>query len=152
MKIDGVYGEETADAVRAFQRYFGLPVTGIVDSRTWYEIIDRYTDLLRAFPSGFDEVIQYIYPGYILTEGASGSDVTRLQTFLRRISQSFPSVPSVTVDGKFGPQTRRAVEAVQTLYGLPVSGNVGDQTWNAIVELYTDLVGINRNVPGLYSV
>ena len=152
VKIDGVYGEETAGAVRAFQRYFGLPVTGVVDSRTWYEIIDQYTDLLRAFPSGFDEVIQYIYPGYILIEGASGSDVTRLQTFLRRISQSFPSVPSVTVDGKFGPQTRRAVGAVQTLYGLPVSGNVGDQTWNAIVELYTDLVGINRNVPGLYSV
>ena len=37
---DGIYGEATQNAVREFQRIFGLPATGVVDYPTWYEIQD----------------------------------------------------------------------------------------------------------------
>lgn len=39
---DGVYGEQTANAVRTFQQIFGLPQTGVVDFKTWYEISRVY--------------------------------------------------------------------------------------------------------------
>lgn len=39
---DGIYGERTAEAVRIFQRTFGLPQSGIVDYPTWYEISEIY--------------------------------------------------------------------------------------------------------------
>ena len=42
---DGIYGERTADAVRAFQKIFSLPQTGIVDYPTWYKISDMYVRL-----------------------------------------------------------------------------------------------------------
>lgn len=42
---DGIYGERTADAVRAFQKIFRLPQTGIVDYTTWYKISDMYVRL-----------------------------------------------------------------------------------------------------------
>ena len=42
---DGIYGERTADAVRAFQRIFDLPQTGVVDFSTWYKISDWYVRL-----------------------------------------------------------------------------------------------------------
>lgn len=42
---DGIYGERTADAVRAFQKIFRLPQTGIVDYPTWYKISDMYVHL-----------------------------------------------------------------------------------------------------------
>ena len=42
---DGIYGERTADAVRAFQKIFRLPQTGIVDYPTWYKISDMYVRL-----------------------------------------------------------------------------------------------------------
>lgn len=42
---DGIYGEHTADAVRAFQKIFRLPQTGIVDYPTWYKISDMYVRL-----------------------------------------------------------------------------------------------------------
>ena len=42
---DGIYGELTADAVRAFQKIFRLPQTGIVDYPTWYKISDMYVRL-----------------------------------------------------------------------------------------------------------
>lgn len=39
---DGVFGEGTAEAVRTFQKVFGLPQTGVVDFKTWYEISRIY--------------------------------------------------------------------------------------------------------------
>ena len=40
--VDGRYGENTANAVRTFQRIFGLPQSGIVDFSTWYKISEIY--------------------------------------------------------------------------------------------------------------
>lgn len=40
--VDGRYGENTANAVRTFQRIFGLPQSGIVDFSTWYRISEIY--------------------------------------------------------------------------------------------------------------
>lgn len=42
---DGIYGEETAAAVQAFQRVFGLPQTGVTDFATWYKISQVYVAL-----------------------------------------------------------------------------------------------------------
>ena len=45
--VDGIYGEETQDAVRQFQSVFGLPQTGIVNYRTWYKIQEIYVGVTR---------------------------------------------------------------------------------------------------------
>ena len=47
VRVDGIYGENTQQAVRAFQRVFGLPVTGIIDYPTWYKIQDIYVGVTR---------------------------------------------------------------------------------------------------------
>ena len=44
---DGIYGPATEGAVRAFQSTFGLPVTGIIDYRTWYKISELYVAITR---------------------------------------------------------------------------------------------------------
>ena len=44
---DGIYGESTRRAVEEFQKVFGLPVTGIVDYRTWYRISEIYVAVSR---------------------------------------------------------------------------------------------------------
>ena len=44
---DGIYGQNTANAVRDFQSIFGLPVTGIVDYPTWYKISEVYVGVSR---------------------------------------------------------------------------------------------------------
>lgn len=49
---DGVYGPRTAEAVRVFQKVFGLPQSGITDFPTWYEISRIYVGVSRiAEPS-----------------------------------------------------------------------------------------------------
>ncbi len=42
LRVDSVYGESTADAVRTFQQIFNLPQTGVVDLATWYQISQLY--------------------------------------------------------------------------------------------------------------
>lgn len=44
---DGIYGPLTAEAVRTFQRIFGLPATGVTDFATWYAISRIYVAVAR---------------------------------------------------------------------------------------------------------
>ncbi len=44
---DGIYGPATRAAVEKFQSIFGLPVTGVVDYRTWYKISEIYVGVSR---------------------------------------------------------------------------------------------------------
>jgi peptidoglycan hydrolase-like protein with peptidoglycan-binding domain len=42
---DGVFGPQTELAVRTFQEYFGIDVTGVVDRYTWDRIVLIYRNL-----------------------------------------------------------------------------------------------------------
>ena len=45
LNIDGIFGNNTANAVIAAQRRFGLPQTGVVDAATWDEIYDQFSGI-----------------------------------------------------------------------------------------------------------
>ncbi len=49
---DGIYGPATAQAVKTFQRIFGLPQSGIVDYPTWYSISNIYVGVSRIAEPG----------------------------------------------------------------------------------------------------
>ena len=44
---DGIFGQNTKEAVQTFQSIFGLPQTGVVDFRTWYKISQIYVGITR---------------------------------------------------------------------------------------------------------
>lgn len=136
--VDGIFGEETRNAVLAFQQQFGLPQDGIVGRQTWYRLQDEYDAVLRALPSEYSSYSSLLYPGYFITTGATGKVVEQLQTFINTIARNNSSVPAVTVDGVFGTATQNAVRAIQRLVGQNPTGAVGPLTWNAIVNLYND--------------
>ena len=136
VSMDGIFGQETYDAVLTFQSLYGLDVDGIVGKNTWDMIQDAYIGVLNSLPNEYRSYSSLLYPGYIITTGASGKVVEQLQTFLKTIADNNPAVPQVTVDGYYGNQTKNAVLAVQKLQGLEQNGQVGVLTWNAIVNLY----------------
>lgn len=47
ISVDGVFGENTQNAVKKFQQIFGLPAAGIIDYSTWYEIQEIYVGVTR---------------------------------------------------------------------------------------------------------
>ena len=47
VSADGIFGPATRAAVEKFQQVFGLPVTGVIDYRTWYKISEIYVAVTR---------------------------------------------------------------------------------------------------------
>ena len=133
LTVDGVYGTGTANAVRAFQRKYGLTVDGVVGRATWTEVYDQF----RSIQS--DNGTPNAYPGTALREGSSGQNVRLVQFWLKIARTVYPSLSNVTVDGKFGSATTAAVKRFQTYFGLTSDGVVGRTTWNKLYEVYNDI-------------
>ncbi len=134
--LDGVFGAGTVDAVRRFQAFYGLPVTGIVNTETWNTIDKIYSETVAALPPGYEGNNAKLYPGYFLTKGTRGQNITDLQTYLNLIGKNIPEIPQVPITGYFGDQTENAVSTFQRLFGIPVSGEVGPVTWYQIALQY----------------
>lgn len=81
------------------------------------------------------------WPGNNLTIGSSGQKVREIQNQLNTISNNYPLIPKISVDGVFGQQTANAVKVFQQIFDLPASGIVDFATWYKISDIY---VGVSR--------
>ena len=133
LTVDGVYGTGTANAVRAFQRKYGLTVDGVVGRATWTEVYDQF----RSIQS--DNGTPNAYPGTALREGSSGQNVRLVQFWLKIARTVYSSLSNITVDGRFGAATTAAVRRFQTYFGLTSDGVVGRNTWSKLYEVYNDI-------------
>lgn len=76
------------------------------------------------------------YPGHLLSTGSNSSEVARIQTYLNALRVDNPNISALTVDGKFGQNTKIAVQVFQYTHSLASDGIVGGATWNAIISAY----------------
>lgn len=137
---DGIYGENTAAAVRAFQQSVGLTTTGVVDETTWNALYSSYITKYNSLPMDLRTSPSAPYPGEILNLGSSGEAVSIIQTYLRKISEIYPSIPIVEVTGYYGAETQAAVTAYEAEFDLPQRGFVNLIVWDSIAGLYSDIV------------
>ena len=140
--VDGIFGARTEAAVRKFQEVFNLAVDGIVGKATWYALVRLYTAVTSL--SELRSQGQRFYANSWannnpLQQGETGVRVEHLQYMLNTLSAYIPEIPSVTIDGIFGTNTRNAVIAAQRRFGLPQTGVVNNQTWD---EIYDQFSGI----------
>ncbi len=138
-RIDGYYGENTANALTSFQIAYGLPQTEGVTPQLWDEIYSVYRGILDVIPQSYfrDDIV--VYPGFPIRLGSEGDAVRTIQEYLNYISRTYTEIPTLTVDGIFGQGTTAAVRAYQTLFGLTPNGVVGSVTWNSVLDTYTEL-------------
>ena len=119
-RVDGVFGDVTAAAVKKFQRTKGLKVDGIIGGQTWPSLLLR------------------------LKQGDRGDAVRALQILLRNVVGHDGETPFIgqEVDGVFGASTRRNVleyqrDAIMTNLSLKndlkADGIVGERTWAALL-------------------
>ncbi|MBO5281120.1 MAG: peptidoglycan-binding protein, partial [Clostridia bacterium] len=122
---DGIFGQDTENAVKNFQRIFNLTQDGVVGKATWYKIKSIWAAVKRLAEVQSEGVsqddVRLIYPSQ-LALGDTGDGVRNLQYFLSVIAFFDPQVPDVTVDGVFGTQTENAVRAIQRQAGLTEDG------------------------------
>ncbi len=144
--VDGIFGPSTEAAVKKFQEIFDLTPDGIVGNSTWYKMVFLYVgvlDLAELISQG-----QTYYPSgsgvqpfpSVLQEGSRGEPVKVVQYLLSVVGEFYSAIPSVAIDGIYGPATKNAVVALQRLTGLPQDGIVGEDTWAALYRLYAGIV------------
>ena len=127
--VDGIFGSSTAAAVRRFQTYFGLTSDGVVGRTTWNKLYEVYNDIANRLLS--PSLRPGEYPG-VLRNGSTGTAVRELQFYLYLMSAYQSSIPSVSIDGRFGAATEAAVRAYQRFAGMTVDGIVGRKTWDSL--------------------
>ena len=135
VNIDGIYGPEVYRAVEDFQRKFYLPVTGEVDQATWDSIRYEYNKIRwnQSLPSPIEV---FLRPTLLLKQGDQGTDIFFLQTLLFAISSQYENLGEISINGTFDEKTQQAVIKFQEASGLPQTGNVNKQTWNALTIVY----------------
>lgn len=142
-QVDGIFGSRTEEAVRVFQSVFGLSVDGIVGRATWYKLVFLYVAVtkLSELVSEGQSFTEIQGPGgvQVLKSGDRGPAVSALQYFLSLIGQYSFTLPTLAIDGIFGPKTKQAVQDAQKTFGLPATGVVDNATW---LKLYDEYVGI----------
>ena len=116
--VDGSFGRGTVTALKAFQLTNNLTSDGIAGSGTYAKLFSDSAIAAGASATN--------YP--TLRVGATGSDVTQLQTALSNLKYT------VTVNGTYDAATKEAVIAFQQRNMLGVDGVAGPST---LAKLYS---------------
>ena len=135
--IDGSFGAATENAVRAYQRFAGLTVDGIVGRATWESLYGKASALRSSGP--VVTLKRLPYPGQPLTVGSEGSDVLYYTILLRRIAYYFESVETPPLATGYTGETAAATRSAQALLGLPETGIADAETWTAVEALSLQL-------------
>jgi len=135
LSINGIYSNNSITMVKAFQKKYNLPVTGIFTYSDWIVLKNAYDNILNSFPVEYQDFINELYPDYFLTRGMTGEDIVRLQRFLLKICRYDHSIPGVRVNGTFDELTENSIKKLQSDYGFDINGIVGPLLWKKIVEL-----------------
>ena len=68
-----------------------------------------------------------------------------LQTALQTVSEEYPEIERVNIDGIYGPETTRSVTQFQYRFGLEPSGTVDLDTWTHLFDLYSSIRTSRKN-------
>ena len=144
VSVDGIFGQSTADAVRAAQKEFGLAEDGVVGENTWRAIYNAYIGIVSTIPEQYVEGNVVPFPGVFLRVGVEDDSVRLLQEYLSYISRFINEIPPTSPTGYFGARTEASVKAFQNYIGVTPSGIVGPVVWGEVTSLYQDLYNGNR--------
>ena len=148
--VDGIFGAQTEAAVIRFQEIFNLTPDGIVGRATWNALVRYYvavTNLAELRSQGQQFYAINWANTNPIQQGDRGVRVEHLQYMLQVLSSYIQEIPPVSVDGIFGSETRNAVLAAQRRFGLPQTGVVNFDTWEAIYDQFSGIETISWRDP-----
>lgn len=138
---DGIYGNNTKDAVRIFQSLSGLATTGEVDYVTWLALRDDYKKVAAGvaltnpiFP------FEYTLNNQRITRGDQASLVYIIQAMIEELLLVYTTLVDREPSGIYDEQTEENIRTLQEIWRLPITGEVDRDTWNNLADAY------NKNI------
>lgn len=137
VKEDGIFGEETAAAVKAFQQNAGMEPTGEVDYQTWKNImnetragIEKISPPLPITPFVSDEASS-------AKPGEHTWSVYFAQLMLNIISVRYSGYDDVEINGTNSGTTTEALRQIQRAGNISTrDGTLDKKTWNVIASMF----------------
>ena len=127
--VDGKYGDDTVNAVKAYQKAVGVSQTGKADYATIMKLFGKVlTTTVAQDPkmNGITKISEITVPA-TSKPGDSGKNVLALQQALK--IKGYFKAP---IDSKYGDKTKEAVLAFQKAKGLYQDGIAGYNTIKAL--------------------
>ena len=133
---DGIYSQDTMNAVSAFQRRYGLPITGVTDHATWEAIVAAYEPALVRLDAAqpIEVVLEH---GEVFRMGDKSPYLYLVQSMLLVLAQEYPNIAKPSHSGTVDTPTAEALAAFQLLAGLPPTGELDRVTWKYLTQHYT---------------
>ena len=133
---NGMFDERTLESVLRIQKRFALPMTGIVDRRTW-DLIRQEWDRaervrirpprsVRAFPGDGRQAQPGEWKEYMMLP----------QTMFQSLERYFNGIQPVRANGLHGEGSVQNVRWLQQRAGLEPTGVLDQKTWDALSRLY----------------
>ena len=147
---DGIFSYDTEAALRQFQEVFSLTPDGIVGHATWYRIQFIYNAVKRLNELDSEGIkLSEVTQQYTrsLSQGDRGIEVRNVQYLINYLSEFYNTIPSIAIDGIYGPATTNAVERFQQTFDLPVTGESDYATWDVLYRTY---LGFIETIPFRY--
>lgn len=129
---DGIFGQSTVDAVKAFQKKVKITVDGVVGATTNSKLNDAIADLNKK-PASTTKIV---IPTVTLKFGDQGTNVLSLQRALCEAA-FYPDkgAKNKGCDGIYGKDTQDAVKRFQSVYANPADGIYGKATQAALKKV-----------------
>jgi peptidoglycan hydrolase-like protein with peptidoglycan-binding domain len=141
--VNGVFGRDTEDAVKAFQHIFNLAEDGVVGKPTWYKIQYVYNDAkklseLASAAMTSDNVSKKYHD--ILKQDDTGPKVALVQYLLSFAAQYMQAINPIQITGNFDTETAAAVRGFRRIMNLANDAVVDEDTYNKLFDVYMGLL------------
>ena len=146
--IDGVMGGQTRSAIKAFQKAKSLKPTGKIDSSTLLTL-NREKEAPRDLKQDDTEKLLQLHLQEIPKDTRSKEELQKIMgPQNKEIKEEIPRDKTRqiqfalkkagcyrgAIDGKIGPQTRRAIRDFQKSKGLKPDGIIGQKIWEELCK------------------
>ena len=129
--IDGIYGSETAYAVKSFQEMYGINADGIVDFITFEKL---YSEFLKSEIKSQMRGYVVSSDGFPIKYGDYGNDASVVNAILDEISSSYSEIEIEGDRSYFGKSTENSVRYIQSVFRIEENGIVDELTYERMLN------------------
>ena len=141
---DGIYGNQTRQAVTAFQRKYGIPATGVVNQETWDRITAEHSPaLVRLGPA--EPLRLILNPNQIIRRGEAHPYLFLVQGMLTTLAEIYGSILVPSMSGVLDMPTSESLASFQELSSLPQTGELDKITWKHLALQYPLAVNLQQS-------
>ncbi len=133
LAIDGIYGENTTNAVKQFERNNNFPITGQMDFERYQTLVNSLDE--NVLMSNTNQNPLYLNFNIPLAIGSGGNNVYIVQAVISNLSERYINLADQQITGIYDDNTAQNILELQLIFGLPQTGVLDNTTWGYITRI-----------------